>query len=89
MHSKIFPACRDITGSLPGPIVFGSIIDSTCTLWHEEDGVRGQCWFHNRRDLALYMIIFCVSLKVLAFLLLMTAYRTYKPTDSKKEAVDT
>ncbi|XP_031572441.1 solute carrier organic anion transporter family member 4C1-like isoform X2 [Actinia tenebrosa] len=30
-------------GSLPGPIVFGRIIDTTCTMWQEKCGNDGNC----------------------------------------------
>ncbi|XP_078039882.1 organic anion transporting polypeptide 33Ea [Augochlora pura] len=35
---------------IPGPIIFGAIIDSTCLIWEESCGTRGNCWFHHRRN---------------------------------------
>lgn len=35
---------------IPGPIIYGAIIDSTCLIWEESCGTRGNCWFHHRRN---------------------------------------
>ncbi|CAL7943801.1 unnamed protein product [Xylocopa violacea] len=32
---------------IPGPIIYGAIIDSTCLIWEESCGTRGNCWFHH------------------------------------------
>ena len=46
-------------GSIPGPIMFGAIIDKSCILWQEKrcTGERGNCWVYSSSDLALYVII--------------------------------
>ncbi|XP_038068558.1 solute carrier organic anion transporter family member 4A1-like [Patiria miniata] len=74
-----------VFGSLPGPIIFGSIIDANCTLWHEEDGQRGRCWFHNRSDLALYAIIFSLAMKLTTLAFMFTAHKLYQPPKSVDE----
>ncbi|KZC05245.1 PREDICTED: solute carrier organic anion transporter family member 5A1 [Dufourea novaeangliae] len=35
---------------IPGPIIYGAIIDSTCMIWEESCGTRGNCWFHHGRN---------------------------------------
>lgn len=35
---------------IPGPIIYGAIIDSTCLIWEESCGTRGNCWFHHGRN---------------------------------------
>ncbi|XP_029161942.1 solute carrier organic anion transporter family member 4C1 [Nylanderia fulva] len=35
---------------IPGPIIYGVIIDSTCLIWEETCGTRGNCWFHHREN---------------------------------------
>ncbi|CAL1679963.1 unnamed protein product [Lasius platythorax] len=35
---------------IPGPIIYGVIIDSTCLIWEESCGTRGNCWFHHREN---------------------------------------
>ncbi|KAF6041058.1 SLCO4C1 [Bugula neritina] len=53
-------------GSIPGPIIFGSMIDASCSLWDEECSVRGSCWVYNNFDMSLRLFILSVVLKVLA-----------------------
>lgn len=35
---------------IPGPIIYGAIIDSTCLIWEESCGTRGNCWFHHGKN---------------------------------------
>ncbi|XP_011147025.1 solute carrier organic anion transporter family member 4C1 isoform X1 [Harpegnathos saltator] len=35
---------------IPGPIIYGAIIDSTCLIWEESCGTRGNCWFHHQEN---------------------------------------
>lgn len=35
---------------IPGPIIYGAIIDSTCVIWEESCGNRGNCWFYHREN---------------------------------------
>ncbi|XP_061479291.1 solute carrier organic anion transporter family member 4C1 isoform X2 [Rhineura floridana] len=46
-----------ILGTIPGPILFGVAIDSTCTLWDiDKCGIRGACWTYNNHNMA-YMLV--------------------------------
>ena len=38
-------------GSIPGPIVFGVIIDSACLFWQFDCDRRGNCWVYNSESL--------------------------------------
>ncbi|XP_026672597.1 solute carrier organic anion transporter family member 5A1 isoform X2 [Ceratina calcarata] len=40
---------------IPAPIMYGAIIDSTCLIWEESCGSRGNCWFHHGRNFR-YMV---------------------------------
>ncbi|EZA61297.1 hypothetical protein DMN91_012661 [Ooceraea biroi] len=42
---------------IPGPIIFGAIIDSTCLIWEETCGTRGNCWFHHRENFRFFVNI--------------------------------
>ena len=39
-------AVASLFGFLPNPIIFGSVIDSSCLLWEESNGERGSCWIY-------------------------------------------
>ena len=40
-------------GTIPGPIIFGAIIDSVCLYWQYECGRRGNCWVYDNAGLSL------------------------------------
>ncbi len=43
---------------VPGPIVFGTIFDTTCALWQElECGVRGACIRYKMEEYAILHIL--------------------------------
>ncbi|KAF6020599.1 SLCO4C1 [Bugula neritina] len=46
-----------LVGSLPGPIIFGSMIDASCSLWDEECSVRGSCWVYNNLHMSVRLLI--------------------------------
>lgn len=39
-------------GSIPGPIIFGAVFDSTCIFWQRECGRRGNCWVYENSELS-------------------------------------
>ena len=44
-------------GSIPGPIVFGAIFDSTCIYWQYECSRRGNCWLYDNQHLSQRALI--------------------------------
>ena len=42
-----------IFGSIPGPILFGVLIDSGCVYWQTECGRRANCWVYDNNLLAV------------------------------------
>ncbi|XP_057381266.1 solute carrier organic anion transporter family member 74D-like isoform X1 [Daphnia carinata] len=36
-----------LLGFLPNPIIYGSLIDSSCLAWEASCGERGSCWVYN------------------------------------------
>ncbi len=39
-----------LLGFIPGPVVFGSLIDSTCLVWQTSCGERGACALYDNHD---------------------------------------
>ncbi|XP_043271087.1 solute carrier organic anion transporter family member 74D isoform X2 [Venturia canescens] len=37
-------------GLIPGPIIFGALIDSTCLIWDHSCGAQGNCWYYDKED---------------------------------------
>ena len=81
------------TGSVPGPILFGRVLDSSCLLWQEKCRVQGACWFYDVRTLAWKLLLIAVGFKVVSFIFFTLSLVFYKSAnddgdnnDDKKEA---
>ncbi len=40
-------------GSVPGPLLFGTIFDSACIYFRHECGVQGNCWVYDNHRLSI------------------------------------
>ncbi|XP_063236896.1 solute carrier organic anion transporter family member 74D-like [Bacillus rossius redtenbacheri] len=54
---------------IPGPIIFGAIIDSTCLEWDSSCGSKGNCWLYHKDKFRLYFNVTAVALTTLGTLL--------------------
>jgi len=68
-----------VIGSIPGPIVFGAVLDRACTVWNVECGVTGSCAAYNNHDLAMGIFSLNLSMKLLAVCFFIAAVVVYKP----------
>ncbi|XP_071481354.1 uncharacterized protein [Diadema antillarum] len=76
-------------GSIPGPIIFGSLIDRTCLIWEEEECDDSRtCWLYNNADFSRYTLIMPQSAKGLSILCIILALVTYKPPSDDEEKND-
>ena len=60
-------------GFLPGPVVFGGLLDSTCLVWKETCGKRGACLHYDIVSQRFRFKGLVVGLFALAVLLLLLA----------------
>ena len=58
-------------GTIPGPILFGSVIDSTCTYWHLDENGQSVCKMYDNKNFALGMGLLGAGFKFLCFLLVL------------------
>lgn len=42
---------------IPGPILFGYIIDSTCLIWNTQCGTQGNCQLYDQKHFRYYLNI--------------------------------
>ncbi len=49
-----------VFGSIPGPLLFGYIIDSGCVYSQEECGRIANCWVYDNNLLSVRAFIFCI-----------------------------
>ena len=40
---------------IPGPILYGAIIDSTCLIWNYSCGEKGNCWVYHKDNFRYYV----------------------------------
>lgn len=69
-----------LIGTVPGPIFFGAVIDSTCLVWQENEcGDKKSCYIYNNASLSANFFIILVCLKIFTALMFILAYKVYKP----------
>ncbi|XP_064597041.1 solute carrier organic anion transporter family member 4A1-like [Liolophura sinensis] len=74
-------------GSIPGPILFGKLIDSTCLLWQQKCEERGSCYFYDDQDMGLYLMGISMVGKALAlffFFMSLCLYHSPPQTEENK-----
>jgi len=65
-------------GGLPGPVLFGFVLDRSCILWEEKcDGTTGSCLYYNNHEMAWLLFAVCASCMVLDILCGLIAWRMY------------
>ncbi|XP_078252557.1 solute carrier organic anion transporter family member 4C1-like [Rhinoraja longicauda] len=69
-----------LLGAIPGPIIFGTVIDKSCIIWNEDEcGNQGACWTYNNPKMALLFIAIGTTCKVITIITLAAAHFLYKP----------
>ncbi|XP_046848352.1 LOW QUALITY PROTEIN: solute carrier organic anion transporter family member 4A1-like [Xenia sp. Carnegie-2017] len=69
-------------GFLPGPILFGGVVDNTCTVWQKTCGVRGRCFDYDIEKLSYAVCVLGVSLTFVSVVFYFLSWFLYKPEDT-------
>ncbi|KAJ8020674.1 Solute carrier organic anion transporter family member 4C1 [Holothuria leucospilota] len=81
-------------GSVPGPIIFGKLIDSACMIWEYNCEGERTCWLYQNDDFAKSLFLVVVICRLLSICLFSGSILFYKPLnredgdDKKKEEID-
>lgn len=76
-----------LLGTIPGPILFGALIDNTCTLWQSSCGKDGACRTYDNLYMSRYMMGISIIFKCLSTILFFLAWWLYvAPEDSQEVA---
>ncbi|XP_076441739.1 solute carrier organic anion transporter family member 4A1-like [Babylonia areolata] len=67
-----------LLGTIPGPILTGAVLDTSCILWQSTCNGKGNCWVYDSYDMGLRLFLLWVVVKVTSIILLLTAYAIYK-----------
>ena len=76
-------------GSIPGPLLYGVIFDTSCIYWQEECGRRGNCWVYNNDSIsirAFFLSLFGVAVNTV-FMILCWVF--YPPVTCSKKIKET
>ena len=77
-----------ISGSIPGPIIYGAAIDSTCAIWGNSCGNRTSCWIYSTTDMGKYLAILGLSFTALTLFFDCLAYKLYRPPKEKDSSTN-
>lgn len=58
-------------GTIPGPILFGTVIDATCSYWHTDSHDQSVCKVYNNRKFALGFGLLGIGFKAVCFFLII------------------
>ncbi|XP_069117272.1 solute carrier organic anion transporter family member 4A1-like isoform X2 [Argopecten irradians] len=76
-----------LLGTIPGPVLTGYVIDSSCALWQDLCGMEGSCYVYDRNEMGWRVFLWWISVKLFsasAFFLASVTYKSQRQ-DSKKE----
>ncbi|XP_072029799.1 solute carrier organic anion transporter family member 4A1-like isoform X2 [Amphiura filiformis] len=76
-------------GTVPAPVAFGAIIDTTCLLWEYDCDGGGNCWLYDNKIFSRYILILSLCIKFGSLIFFLLALLTYKappetPADTAK-----
>lgn len=75
-------------GTIPGPVLTGSVLDTSCDVWQDSCGVRGSCWVYDRKDMSWKLFAWWCAVKVVSSLAFFIGGKVYKaPASSEKTIV--
>ena len=77
-------------GSIPGPIVFGAIFDSSCVYWQFDcDGRRhGNCWVYDNNLISLRTFFVTTAGVSINFVLMLLCWIFYPPVTCSKKGTE-
>ena len=75
------------SGYVPGPIIFGALLDNACRLWEREcdSNEKKNCWTYDNAQLAYTMIGMAAVMRCLSICFYTGALYSYKPAEEETE----
>ena len=69
---------------MPGPLLFGFVIDNACVVWQERCSEQGSCWIYDNRKLSINFLVLTLAVKVVSTFFFSLATFLYKPPKEEK-----
>ena len=76
MHNPTMPF--SFPGSMPGAILFGAILDHSCSLWETRCEGERSCLYYDNNSMAMHMLCLVALVKTLSTLFCFLSWRLYK-----------
>lgn len=77
-----------LLGTIPAPMIFGSLIDDTCILWQESCNDAGACLVYDNNSMSQYMLWLALIAKVCSTVFFFGASWSYVPPKQLKSNDD-
>lgn len=75
-------------GFIPGPVLFGKMIDMACVYWQDNCGDEGNCILYDNEKLSYHFLAITIVGKALSLVSLLLALLVYKsPTDDDSDGI--
>lgn len=68
-----------LLGTIPAPMIFGTLIDDTCILWQESCHDAGACLVYDNQSLSRYMLSLALIAKICSTAFFFGAAWSYVP----------
>lgn len=68
-----------VLGTIPAPMIFGSLIDDSCILWQESCNEAGACLLYDNASLSRYMLYLALTAKLCSTIFFFGAWFSYVP----------
>ncbi|XP_058500186.1 solute carrier organic anion transporter family member 4A1 isoform X1 [Solea solea] len=68
-----------LLGTIPGPIVFGSLIDKSCILWQDHSSELGSCYLYENSAMSRRCFTASIVVRILSIAFYMLASILYRP----------
>lgn len=76
-----------LLGTIPAPLIFGFLIDLSCSFWKKECDVTGACLLYDNVNMSRYMLALAFVGKLCSLLFFFLAWWLYKAPGSNKTSV--
>ena len=71
-------------GSIPGPILFGVLFDSSCLYWQMECNRRGNCWVYNNNSVSVRAFFVSMTGVLINTVFMILCWLLYPPILCRK-----
>ncbi|XP_071112274.1 solute carrier organic anion transporter family member 4C1-like [Haliotis cracherodii] len=78
-----------LLGTVPGPILYGRLLDESCVVWREKCDSRLSCWVYDSNTMARNLFLLMIGTCIFSGLFLVLALRLYRPPETPDDSPKT